>query len=156
MTSTAKLGHLCIGASKKVWELSNVKLCLNTEQRADLETARACCLLGYHACSKHAKERGQFLYPIKPKFHKLDHLCRRACRTGISPSQVWCFGGEDVMKWMAAVARSAHGNGVASSTSRLRLGWFVRTLTRRVPAETEVARESGIWARGERRRTRQS
>ena len=84
-----------------------------TEAEANiLEQGRSAALLGYNACAKAAVARGAFLWPIIPKYHKLDHLLRRSIRTRMSASMFWTFSDEDMMKWMSSTVRNSHGLGL--------------------------------------------
>eukprot|EP00969_Alexandrium_andersonii_P010250 447087-Alexandrium_andersonii.AAC.1 len=56
--------------------------------------------------SSTAAANHEFMYQIIPKFHKLDHCIRRACRTRMNAALFWTFGSEDMMRHMAALAGS--------------------------------------------------
>ena len=90
------------------WKLCNSRCVL-------LEKARKAALFGYNAVSKGNSDIGRFIYPILPKHHHMDHLVRRAIRTRLSPSVVWTFSEEDMMKWIGSVSGKAHGLGVMKS-----------------------------------------
>jgi len=98
---------------KELWRLFHVFPTLSAGEAQALEKARTCALLGYHACSRAAQDRNEFVYPIQPKFHKLDHLCRRAVRTKVSPSTTWTFSDEDSMTWMSRLCSALHGSTLA-------------------------------------------
>ena len=102
------------------WQLSD-------ERAALMEEARKAFLLGYHACSKAHHARQSFIYPIIPKHHHFDHLLRRAIRTKLSPSLVWTFSEEDMMKWMSNVTGKAHGLGVMKGPIQRWLVFFCST-----------------------------
>ena len=102
------------------WQLSSARAAL-------MEEARKAFLLGYHACSKAHHARQSFIYPIIPKHHHFDHLLRRAIRTKLSPSLVWTFSEEDMMKWMSNVKGKAHGLGVMKGPIQRWLVFFCST-----------------------------
>ena len=45
----------------------------------------------------------------------MDHLLRRAIRTGFSPCVVWTVSEEDMMQQMGGITGKAHGLGVMKS-----------------------------------------
>ena len=94
-----------------LWNMSRECDVLNDAEKQRLELTRQRMLLGYHACSKMAHERGDYRYNMIPKFHKTDHMIRRAVRTGLSPSFTWTFSEEDNMRWMSNLCASVHGLG---------------------------------------------
>ena len=89
-----------------------------------MEESRRKALLGFHACSKISAEAHRFRYRLTPKFHKLDHLLRRAVRTRLSPSLFWSFADEDMMKWMVQNAGKCHGLGIMQTPLRKWLVFF--------------------------------
>ena len=94
------------------WEMSRRSAYLparTCEERCHLERIRVDMLVGFHNCAKLAAERGKFRYNVIPKFHKLDHLVRRAQRTGVSPRVTWTMMQEDQMQHMSRLCGSVHG-----------------------------------------------
>ena len=107
------------------WEMSRrsaylpARTCL---ERCRLERIRVDMLVGFHNCAKLAAERSKFRYNRIPKFHKLDHLVRRAQRTGLSPRLTWCMMQEDQMQHMSRLCASVHGLALMRSAS---LKWLI-------------------------------
>ena len=87
---------------------------LSESQASDLEQCRMRMLLGYHFLAKKHAENASAHFSLVPKFHKVDHLLRRAIRTRVSPSLWWTFSLESHMGIMARMVHKLH----ASSSSR--------------------------------------
>ena len=111
-----------------VWELCREARFFSAEQVGRLEKARCDMLLGYHACSVLAARNNMYAFNMVPKFHKLDHLCRRAIRTRVSPSLTWTFSDEDNMKWMASLTCKMRAIEILQTGTRK---WLVSFFARR-------------------------
>lgn len=103
---------------KRFWDLMHnmrPRVCFNAAEHDELETIRAAILLSFYHLHQEAASRGVSLYNMTPKFHVVDHMFRRAKRTGISPHMFWTFASEDWIGSMAVSSQKTHGATMQSS-----------------------------------------
>ena len=98
--------NMTLKAFCDLYVLYHIKGIMTPRQARQLEDARQRSLLGFNALTSLSSEGGRQYFVVKPKFHKLDHLLRRAVRTRVSPSAFWTFQDEDMMGIMASLARN--------------------------------------------------
>ena len=111
--------HTMIKGFNMYWELNaNTKprITMTDAEAATLEDIRKMMLLCYHSVSKSAKSSGRSFFRMRPKFHRIDHACRRAIRTKLFPWLFWTFGSEDMMGVIARLSRVVHGSATCKGT----------------------------------------
>ena len=57
------------------------------------------------------------IFPLKPKLHMVDHLCREAASNRLNPAFYWTFADEDFIGRMKSLAKSCHRSTVAKRVS---------------------------------------
>ena len=62
-----------------------------------LMTTREAALFGNAELSSLAIAASRNMFPLKPKLHMVDHLCREAHLTRLNPAYYWTFADEDFM-----------------------------------------------------------
>jgi len=111
-----------------LWHLfKNGSLVLTADEVKQLGDARVCTLGCYHYLSHAAASRTptpEFRFPMKPKFHKLDHLCRLAMSTCINPGWMWGFSDEDLVGKVAKLAGATHASTMQNRTAERWLTFF--------------------------------
>ena len=81
---------------------------------ARIETYREAYLGSFYMLHVSFARNDRALFNPTFKFHQLDHLFRRAIRTGIAPFFFWTFSSEDAMGKFASLSSACHGATVNS------------------------------------------
>ena len=93
--------------------------------------AKHCALQSYHFLSHAAATHlpvPKFRYPIKPKLHKLDHLCRLAAKNRINPGWTWGFSDEYLVGRIAKLSAATHASSVATRAAERWVAFFTMNL----------------------------
>ena len=73
-----------------------------------------------------AYDHNKFLWPIRPKLHRVDEALRRACRTRVNPASFWTFALEDRVGAFTRICAQVHGQSIATRPiERYDLSFFV-------------------------------
>lgn len=99
-----------------------------TDQQADeLSVARNAALYCNARLAAAALEAQQKIWPMKPKHHLVDHMCREAIATRQNPCWFWTFCDEDFIGQMKKLAVRCHRTTMAERVGqRFLLRYFVR------------------------------
>ena len=90
-------------------------------EAVQLETARKVALMSLYGLHKFYAMKGEHLFNIVPKFHQVDHMCRRQIRSKLACSLWWCFASESAIGSVARTAGKTHG---ASTNRRAVQRWI--------------------------------
>ena len=82
---------------------------LTSDEKASLELCRSCAHRCFYQLHCEAAVIAHPGFNLIPKYHLVDHMVRRSCRTSISSHIFWCFRCEDFMGRMAKLCGKVHG-----------------------------------------------
>ena len=114
------------GFAQFFYILMNEGMILDDGALERLRKARNAMLKGYHKLSTQCAYANEALYPIRPKFHALDHIERETQRTRLNPAYDWAFADEDQMGIMTRIIAKCHGS---THTQRALERWLVGWLS---------------------------